>query len=580
MADLSYDDLIRMGAKPASRTGTAVQEPPPRADAVTYEQLVQAGASPGHEDQGAMHAFLTHGAQAVLLNRGDELAGGAMDLFSSPSGVVPGANASPELVEQVKNTPTAGQKLRDRLRADETAAFKNHPGWSLAGSATGGIASAVAGNAALRGGGKLLTLVGATKAMPTVASGIEAVGNALSKGGALKRALGAAGPIGALYGTGASEADLGKGELDKYAMDAAVGYGTGAGGGLIADKVVVPVAKFVSAPLAKLLDRFGVSQVRRVLTNGADSMSNRNPVREDAVREAVDSGAVRAFGSSKETYDRLVTLAEQQGVKYGDIIDKLEKLGVQGPDAHLLAEELIDRSAQEFKNSGANKSVAKAFMEEAENILSLAQKNGRLGLSQAEKIKRTIASDAHYGVFEETAKNEAKKEIASIVRQANEDTIDRAGRMLPGAKEAAEEFVPTKQRLGRLLEGRDTAERGVARGAQRKAVSLGDKLMTSAGIASGNPGGMAVGLAAGAANNFLRNRGTSAIGVGSLQLSKALQSMGALAPAAAEVASSHVPQRTGSLLNGELLLSAFAEKPTAEKRGETLKEAIRRRKRR
>src|SRR5687767_6571725 len=98
----------------------------------------QASAKPEPEDRGAGHAFLLHGAQGVLLNRGDELAGWLADrLGFGGERVKPGSALTPEERAQF-DTTTAGQILRDKLREDEDAAFKQHKVASVFGSAMGG----------------------------------------------------------------------------------------------------------------------------------------------------------------------------------------------------------------------------------------------------------------------------------------------------------------------------------------------------------------------------------------------------------------------------------------------------------
>lgn len=148
-----------------------------------------------------------------------------------------------------------------------------------------------------------------------------------------------------------------------------------------------------------------------------------------------------------------------------------------------------------------------------------------LPLNQAERIKRVLQGEARWDRLRMTGLDEAKQEVSSAYRKAIEDSIAEAGERAPPRSEVAElasEFMPVKQQLALTIGARDAAERGTAAAAKRRGISLTDYL--SAGAAAS--GGPAAQLLAAAGNNFMRNRGTSAIAAGAFQGSRAAGAAG------------------------------------------------------
>jgi hypothetical protein len=181
---------------------------------------------------------------------------------------------------------------------------------------------------------------------------------------------------GGLSGLGHSEAELVDGDPD---VSGAVGDAfAGAGFGGVTSGVGYGVAQKAPMLLRALrgsLDSRAIDKARKVLTNGADQLSTRKPLPDAAVKEALDSGAVMPWGTTKGAFQRLETAAEWQGMTYADILERLEKQGVPGPRAQELATKFSHEAADRAANSGANKSVAKAFASEADNVRAVAPRD-------------------------------------------------------------------------------------------------------------------------------------------------------------------------------------------------------------
>lgn len=392
-----------------------------------------------------------------------------------------------------------GNVLRDRLRRESHAAQDAHPVLSFAAHVGGDIASDYL----------------ASKIGTPVASTAYQVGS------------------GALAGAGMSEGET----IKDVAIDSGIGAGTALFGNAVGRYALGPLAARVAPALRRWLNEKAVDQGRRVLTNGADSLSNRQPVAEEAVKEAIDSGAIKPLGTTQGAFKRLDRLAEDQGAAYGAVVEELEKQGVKGPAAKEIADELMSR-ASVLRPNTMNDALPAEFEKQAAEVLSkrtfapkatgttltggtryAIQRDPNLGLSQTESLKRSLQKLAQYDRTASKPLNDVRKEIASVVREANEEAIEAAGKANPGTdiEHLAEGFVPLKQRLGRILEAREAAQRGAARGAQRRGVGISDYLTANAAAAAGDPTG---GLATGAANNFLRNRGTSAVAVGARRIAE------------------------------------------------------------
>lgn len=378
--------------------------------------------------------------------------------------------------------------------------------------------------------------------LPKVAVGQGAAGRVLSNA-----LTGAA--YGGVNGAANSKGDLLKGEVGQVASDA-----LGAGG--IQDAYSAAKDGHVGDALLKLLGsgalgggaaggalglaseglrKSGVTQMvadwirgkaidkgRKVLTNGADQLSSRQPISEAAVEEAIRSGAIKPFGTNQGAAERLDDLRKATGGQYAEIVKRLEAGGVEGPEARAIADQLLQKGAAREPLSGADKSIPNAYLAEAQNAEAVSMGKPKLGLSQSEAIKRDLAEKAHYGRVEETPLNRARKDMASVYRQATEDAIDAAvAKAQPGSEVSTlgSQFEPVKRRLGSIIEASDAANRGAARGAQRGAGSDFGIKASAAALAANQP----MLIPAAMASKFTRARLPSTMASAGISLSDLLR---------------------------------------------------------
>lgn len=369
--------------------------------------------------------------------------------------------------------------------------------------------------------------------VPYYVAGVPA-GMASSAFGAIEAAPAAALLTRALAGgaTGAAQGAL-AGAGDSEANTAGGVAGDATKGGLLGGTVgtALPYAgALLKRALARPANAVGnwlkekaIDQGRRVLTNGADSLSTRNKVRDDAVEEAIRERGIVPFGTTKGTLERLQGTSAKQYSAYNQVVEQLAERGVRGPDAEAIAQKLL-AEASDLESNTLNESLPELYRRAASQVV---QKTGnpkapRLGLVQSENLKRSAQDMADYGRIEETPANEVYRDIATIFRKGNEEAIDEqtAKSADAGLRALGSQFVPVKQKMGRLIEATSAAKRGAARGAQRSAIGPKEIAAGMTAAASGNLQAVPAAMAATKAAN---TRIPSAVASYGLRASDALK---------------------------------------------------------
>lgn len=356
----------------------------------------------------------------------------------------------------------------------------------------------------------------------------------------------AGGAIGAGLGTGA-------GESAKHAIDLALGYekpapfvdvakdigkeaattaGLSAAGEMAAPLVMkIPGVKRTLQAVPDALEAAGgklkdlaVNAGRRVLTGGASlNNSMREPLAREAVEAALDSGAIKPFGTTGGAADRLDVTRKALGDQYARIIGYLKTQGIEGPNAQALAQKMV-AEGRSISAGSLTDAVPNLYQKTGE---SLATKptlaSGNLDLKQAEDMKRSLFDEARYGRYEETPLNEAKRDLGSMVKTANEDAIKR---QMPGASPTTQaigaQFEPIKDKLGNIIAASDVADIGAGRAANR--VALSPRSVSAGVISAASGGGLPASTAATLLTHQVLNRGASTVATGANAGGSALKS--------------------------------------------------------
>jgi hypothetical protein len=461
---------------------------------------------------GAAETFVNTAANAVPFGKQatDAITAGLLDLYKQhlQSG---GVHLTPQAEAEAKERgidlpkdelPSFGEEFRNArdTRAERTAeGEREHPIAGKAGTVAGTALSILA-------------------PLPGAKVG-EGLGGAVASGAINGGAYGA---LGGLTGSDA----LAKGDWKGAAEDMAV---QGLGGALLGGGLGA-AGQQIATRGANALRQFGLKMGRRVLTNGADQLSTRNPLSPEAMEEAMP--AVKFLGTTEGTHARLEGMTGEQADSYRKIIDGLKARGVEGSKADDLAYEMLQR-ADQVRPHTLNPSVPGTYENLALDLSTKAAPGGRLALDQQEALKRSVQGMAKYGRFEETPKNEAMRDAASMLRAATEKRVEEAAGQSadPKVKELAADFVPVKQRLSRLIEATNAAERGVSRGATRGNLGMPEWLMAAGELAAGNP---ATAVGGPIALKLARNRIPSAVAKTAFSAGNALR--GAVPTAGAEQA--------------------------------------------
>jgi hypothetical protein len=275
------------------------------------------------------------------------------------------------------------------------------------------------------------------------------------------------------------------------------------------------------------LQSVAVNQGRKLLTGNAAPMATRKPLSDEAVRASYKAGAIRPFTTVEKAAERLTGAREAAGQQYADLVAALEAKGVTGPNASKLAADLLQEAEKARSTTFTSVDPGPGAMDDiAFELLGLqkgmhgvkrvqpkamtgAAPGGDIPLTVAEGLKRKLQQAAQAEYVKEGRQSlggESKTEIASIVRQAIEDSVtEQAGK----APAEAAAFEPVKRQVGSLIEASTAANRASARAANRQTFGLGSKVLAGGALASGNvPAAAATMLGATA----LRNRGPATAG--------------------------------------------------------------------
>lgn len=322
----------------------------------------------------------------------------------------------------------------------------------------------------------------------------------------------AAGPLagagigGGLFSLGTTKATTPLGA----AVDTATGALTGAG-----TAKVLQAAGSLLRPAGEYLTEKGIKYGRKALSGVTSSLARRKPIPEEAVREALDIGAIRPGSTVQGIAQRLQDAADPLSERYAGILKQLEAAGVGGPKAREIAVSLLHDANAAVQHSAMGGAGGGPYAEALRDVgESIAQRvpegpTGRLGLMQAEEMKRGLQARAASEYVKEGATSLAgagRKETAARMRQAIEDAVKEQAALAP--QEAAA-FEPVKAQLHRTLTALGAAREGAARYARRSPFGLHEAMGLASGIASGNPL-EAVGAAG--LMSALKERGASTLG--------------------------------------------------------------------
>jgi hypothetical protein len=431
----------------------------------TPDELAAAGVTPApppkpREPISRLRALANSAFQGYVKGGGDELAGARLRSMVDPERGRVDYRMPDGSERRLRTTGDAYRAGRDKLRDDLSEGEKAYPWMTTAADMAGDIAS----DATLR-----LAGVPGVGSMPY---------NAV---------------VGGFSGLLRTDADLSDGASDEDLARTGVNTGAGAALGAVLPKVGEKLAPPVMRALSRFLQNRAVSQGTKALLSGTDVSTRKLAPKAGDVLEALrmppEGGvpAILPFGTATGASQRLERMAADRGEVYASILTELERAGVTGPDAAVLARELADEAARRRPRVGANEAVPNAYQAEADKLASLADDGPHLGLTQAEDIKRALQEEPEYDLVQNNPVNRAKEDIARRVRLAIEQSVEDGTSSAPPdspLRELGENFVPVKQQLGRTIGARDAAKIGAARSQRRRG---GPNFMAATAMGASDP---------------------------------------------------------------------------------------------
>jgi hypothetical protein len=425
----------------------------------------------------------------------------------------------PPTAEEPRGLLDTYRTVRDERRARTAAGSEQNPWSARAGAATGIGLSIAAPLPAVSIAGKGVAVgkkaTGAARLLQLARSPTAArIGSAAATGAG----------YGALGGATEGEADLTQGDIRGVLADTvrggASGAAWGAGGGAVAEGARAGIP---------LLRRYALQKARENIQGSSDiAAATRKPMRDESVAQVLDDGHIRPLATTRDTYGRISEAAETEGEELGRLVSELEKRGVKGPDAQALAEDLMARYRREWKTN-LNDAEAEVFSEAADRLVKRAgpapgeagPAARNLGFGQTERIKSNAQKQARFDRLRLSGTDEARQEVASVIRQANEDQVAawmaEKGRGR-GDKIMGGKFKTQKKVVGNYLDAQAAAERGASKQMQKPSVGLTDTIM---GAAAGG-GNLLTSAFLANMNAGVRSRFPSTAAVGAEALRKSL----------------------------------------------------------
>lgn len=522
----SLEELLKAGAEPVDEPSQSISE----------EAILRAIAAQ------EMRTVPQVGAGETALNSTVEaipLGGRLRDLLATAlSGSDRGVRArlTPKAREELRRmneeVPAAADEprhgfwdeyrgVRDMMRERGQAGAEQNPNAARLGTAAGIGLSVLAPLPAVSFVGKGAAVgkkaTGAARLLQLARSPAAArLGSATATGGA----------YGALSGATEGEADLTHGDIRGVLEDTARGAGSGAAWGA-AGGAMAEGAR-LGAPL---LRRYALQKARENIQGGSDiAAATRHPMRDASVEQVLDDGLIAPLATTRDTYGRISEAADREGEELGRLVAELEKRGVKGPDARSLAENLMERYRREWKTN-LNDAEAEVFSEAADKLVSRAgpapgvsgPAQPNLGFAQTERLKSNAQKQARFDRLRLSGTDEARQEVASAIRQANEDQVAawmaEKGRGR-GDKIMGGKFKSQKRVVGNYLDAQAAAERAASKQMQKPSVGLTDTIM---GAAAGG-GNLLTSAFLANMNAGVRSRFPSTAAVGTEALRKSLVS--------------------------------------------------------
>lgn len=328
----------------------------------------------------------------------------------------------------------------------------------------------------------------------------------------LGQAVGAA--EGAVYGLGASEADLTKGEYGRAAFDTGVGGAVGA----VAPKVVQFAGKRIIAPAARGAMNLG-NKVSRKLGGFAESLAENatgatghqaTKFDDNAGRELLDRGLVRFGDSPANIANRTASAMDDANRILDDSLRALDDQGVEVNVDNIVVE--LEKKIASLRSDPSKAGLVRQLENEVQNIVGASQ--SKIPVSAAEQTKRGYQQKVNWNTPDT---NPLNREASGVYKTAVEETATAANPAL------GNQFKAAKETYGLLSPIQEAAEKRASTLKQQQIGGLLDLAAGAYGLS--NPDSVTGTAALGfASRRFVLPRVASSAAVTMDKLSRVLKS--------------------------------------------------------
>lgn len=348
-------------------------------------------------------------------------------------------------------------------------------------------------------------------------------GLGVAKGAKLLSTLGKVAISGGIAGAGYSNADVTKGPDSLYGLGKDIGQGAAIGAGSqlafsgvgkLLSKTPDALRQAANERAVKAATGSSVSNIRKIAGVNAQSPGDITKIEKkisQVGKELLDSGAVKFWDKVEDIAPKLAAKKDEAGKKIAAIADKIDEIAPKSISAKKIADEMVDY-ATKIPSTASGQSLQNKILAEAASI----EKMGGLNFKEAQAIKNQYkfkpgASDAYFD------NQDVTNALKGIVGKNMSETADSlAGMAKEETKALISSYKKAKTDYGAFKSTSEAASGRVLQNLSNRFVSPSDYgVGAAAAIASGglSLAGTAKAALAGAANNQLRQRGSSAAAV-------------------------------------------------------------------
>lgn len=293
---------------------------------------------------------------------------------------------------------------------------------------------------------------------------------------------------GGLYGLGASEADLTKGDFAGAARDT----GIGAGIGVVAPKIVSALGNRIISPAVKgageLVSKFGgkTGEIAERLAENATGATGvqASKFRPGAGRELLDRGIVKFGDDPAKIAERAGAAKDAAGEAIQKALEELDAKGVTASMDNVVS--ALESKVADLKSVPGNDSTIRSIENEIENLVGGARSD--IPISTAEMAKRNYQDKVNY--FSSKADQKAPIYAADAFKNEVEGAATKA------SPEIASTFKSAKDTYGLLAPIEEASQKRASQLNQNQIGGFNDMAAGVIGGSSGGGPGVAAGITA------------------------------------------------------------------------------------